>query len=243
MLMRVKSTHDANIIDQYLCSYMGEFHISSTIQSLAESVFDEIEFVEVQIIARAFKSSKEERKLATRQLRELVPTRPKRPLYYVNHELGFLPGRSRFVVEQTGSYLDLLVKELRFELEGNYYSKPLGVNIASLMKRVDSDFQLVLRKIELFNELAYVPSKHKYGPPNERKHYFDSQEAVIIVLAGVKLGEELKRRSQFVRNLCQDVVLPAQKPLLGNWKRDYKGGEPFDFKEKLADSVKGLRPE
>ena len=58
------------------------------------------------------------------RFRYLIPSRPKRPMYYVNHKVGFLPEDSRFVVEQSGSYIDLLIKELRYELAGVYRKRP-----------------------------------------------------------------------------------------------------------------------
>jgi len=215
---------------------MDNLSISLGIQRLAGEIFDADEWSEVQKIVQAYSRSRTEKGLAILRLQKVVPTRPKRPLYYVNYELKFLPKRSRFVVEQIGSYLDLAVKELRYELEGQYQKKPLGVNVAALMKSADTDMKFLLRKLEMFNEIAYVPSKHIYGPPYDQRHYFNTQETIVIVLAAIKLGEELKKRSQYVRNLCQDLVLPAQKPLYGNWKRTDRNGAPFDFKKKLIES-------
>jgi len=128
-----------------------------------------------------------------------------------------------------------LIKELRFELEGRYHKKPLGQNINALLKNGEANLEL-LRKILKFNKVAYVPAKHIYGSPLDTKHYFNSQETIVIVLVAVKLGEELKKQSGFIRNLCQDLVLPEQKPLIGNHKRTDRNGIPFDFKKRLIDS-------
>ena len=215
---------------------MTYLDINPNIQKLAEELFDSTEWDEIQQIAKSICRSKKQRLLSIRRLKYIVPTRPKRPLYYLNYELKFLPRSSRFVVENMGSYLDLLVKELRFEIEGKYYKKSLGTNLVSLMKRADNNLGPLLEKLQLFNRVAYVPAKHEYGPPNDPRHYFSCSDAVIVILSAVKLGEELKMRSKFVRNLCQDLVLPAQMPLIGNHPRTDTDGIPFDFKERLVES-------
>ena len=230
-----RSPHPISLFDE-VTSFVS-MDLSSNVQRLAIDVFDAAELSEVRKIAEAFSDSRKQKKLAILRLREIVPKRPKRPLYYVNYEVKFLPRSSRFLVEQMGSYLDLLVKELRYELEGQYHREPLGKNISALMKRADTDMKLILRRIQTFNEVAYVPAKHAYGPPSDPKHLFSSQESVVITLAAVKLGEELKSKSKYVRNLCQDLVLPAQKPLSGKWKRTDHRGMLFDFKEKLLAGV------
>lgn len=65
---------------------------------------------------------------------------------------------------------------------------------------------------------------------------FAPANSVMVILSAVKLGEELKMRSKFVRNLCQDLVLPAQMPLIGNHLKTDTDGMPFDFKERLVES-------
>jgi len=217
---------------------MNSLNINQNIRRLASEVFDAVEWKEIQDMARTVAESEERKLVVLRRLRHLVPTRPKRPLYYVNYDLKDLPRKSRFVVEQMGSYLDLLVKELRYELEGRYCEEPLGRNILAIMKYVDGDMKVLLKTIETFNRIAYVPAKHIYGPPDDPNHYFSFQEAVVIALVAVKLGEKLKQRSRYVQKLRQDLVLPAQKPLIGNWKRTDTDGKPFDFKRKLFESRK-----
>jgi hypothetical protein len=140
------------------------------------------------------------------------------------------------VVEKMGSYLDLIVKEFCFELEGRYPEKtPLGANLHRLLKKVDSDLGVLVKKILDLNNFACAPSKHKYRPPTDPRHYFSIMDAIIILLGAVKLGEELKKRSKYVRNFCQDLCLSGQEPLVGNHPRRDDYGKPFDFKEKLLE--------
>ena len=205
------------------------------IKELAKIVFDDEEIIEVLKIAKYYCEDSKNRKNAIKLLRNIVPTRPKRPLYYVNYEIKFLPKSSRRIVENMGSYIDLLIKELRYEIERKYYKKPLGKNIYNLKEKVSADLKDLFEKILLFNKIAYVPSKHEYRPPNNPRHYFSTIDTIIIILSAVKLGEELKKRSQYVRDLCQDLFMPGRKPYEGNHKRTDSDGIPFDFKEKLTN--------
>jgi hypothetical protein len=214
--------------------------ISSRIRKIFEEIFDSEEQKAIQRIIQAFSQPGNKRKVARLIMRGMVPLRPKRPLYYLNYEVKFFPMRTRYVVEQSGSYLDLLVKELRYEKQGQYRKTPLGRNIDALFEKSDDDLKLLLRQLKLFNEIAYVPSKHEYGPPYENKHFFNSLEAVIIVLAAIKLGEELKAKSVYIKKLCQDLVLPGQGMIYGDWKREDSYGEPFDFKKRLLKLTDGV---
>jgi hypothetical protein len=210
--------------------------ISSKIKQIHDEIFDFDEQKAIHEILIALSIKGKKRKIGKLIVRIMVPSRPKRPLYYVNYELNFLPKSSRFVVEQSGSYLDFLVKELRYEIEGVYSKKPLGENIIYL-KKSTKELSSLLDKLMLFNNLAYVPSKHEYGPPFEQCHFFSSYEAVIIILAAVKLGEVLKEKSKYVRNFCEDLVLPGQGKIIGNWPREDTDGAPFDFKKRLLEVI------
>jgi hypothetical protein len=214
------------------------------IGKLAELVFDSEELSYVEVTSEAMRVSKKGRKQAVILLRAIIPQRPKRPLYYARYSLGNLPMESRYVVEQMGSYLGDLVKELSFELEGNYFDKSsLGVDISRLLKNkrnVGSDVAELLKKIRFLNEVAYAPSKHRHGSPSNTRHYFSFSDVAIIALAAVKLGEELKKRSKYVRSLCQDLVLPGQRPIIGDHPRTDDYGAPFNFKEKLKGEVSVL---
>jgi hypothetical protein len=209
------------------------------VEEFAAGLFAPDELAEIYEIVLAYKGSDEEFRSAIGRLRYIIPTRPKRPLYYINHEVGFLPEHSRFVVEQSGSYLDLLLKEFRYELERKYYGEPLGKNVNAILRlkgKNDDSLALLLKQLLAFNNIAYVPSKHVYGLPDDEGHYFEVDDSIVIVLAGVKLGEEIKARSQFARNLAQDLVLPSQKPYSGNWPRTDRDGIPFEFKTRLLES-------
>ena len=65
---------------------------------------------------------------------------------------------------------------------------------------------------------------------------FDVDDSMVIALVAVKLGEEVKKRSEFARNMCQDLVLPGQQKIFGNHPRTDFDGVPIDFKKRLLES-------
>ena len=111
----------------------NNYDIRSEIEELTEIILDLDERKVAYKIIDYYLNSKN-REIAVMVLRSIVPRRPKRPLYYINYEVKYLNRNSRWVVENIGSYLDLLVKELRFEVEGTYHKFPLGRNISYLIK-------------------------------------------------------------------------------------------------------------
>ena len=124
------------------------------------------------------------------------------------------------------------------EVEGSYRSLPLGANISSLLKQdIDEELRSALNKIDIFNQVAYVPSKHHYGSPNSDQHYFSIVDTIFLILCAVKLGELMKKKSQYVSRFSQDLCLRGQKPLEGKPRVPDGDGIPFDFKEKLLSAV------
>jgi len=209
------------------------------IEKLASEIFEKKELSMIHELISMYNGSDENYLIALGRLRYIIPSRPKRPMYYVHHRIGLLPEQSRFVVEQSGSYLDLLVKELRYELSGKYKGYSLGRNVNCIFKlkdSIDSELSIILNKILAFNKMVYVPAKHVYGPPNDYEHYFDVDDSIMVTLLAVKLGEEIKKRSQFARNMCQDLVLPGQGQISGNHPRTDSNGVPFDFTKSLFES-------
>jgi len=209
------------------------------IEELASEIFEKEELQEIHELIQGYMGSDADYFGALSRLRYVIPSRPKRPMYYVHYEIRFLPKSSRFVVEQSGSYLDLLVKELRYELTGKYKGVPLGINVEYILKskdKLDSELVILLKRIVAFNNFIYVPAKHRYGHPNDPGHYFEVDDSIMVTLLAVKLGEEIKKRSQFAKNLCQDLVLPGQNEYIGNHKRTDTDGSPFDFTKVLLES-------
>jgi hypothetical protein len=82
---------------------------------LAKDVLSPLEFEDAEEVAFKFIGNKTRKREAIWRLMELVGSTPKRPLYYTQNELGYLPRWTRPGIRYLGDYIDLLVKAMAFE--------------------------------------------------------------------------------------------------------------------------------
>jgi len=75
------------------------------IEELASVIFDTEEIYVIHELIRDYCGLDEANLVAISRLRHVIPSRPKRPMYYIHYKIGLLPQESRFVVEQSGSQL------------------------------------------------------------------------------------------------------------------------------------------
>ncbi len=140
-----------------------------------------------------------EKKIAINKLRILIGRRPKRPLYYLDHELQFLPRWTRNSIKFLGDYLDNLIKYVALEYLG-LKAKPLGVNLSSLKNKLPAKLHNELTE---YNELIYVPAKHDFNVKN-RRHRFTSKEVVYTAYITIVLAEQIKEISKSALLYSQD---------------------------------------
>ena len=92
---------------------------SDEVVQLAKQVLSKEQFNEAIHVSEMLVSSKSDKREAILKLRTLVSPPPKRPLYYAQHELGFLPRWTRNAIRYLGDYINLLTKKLAFKLTAN----------------------------------------------------------------------------------------------------------------------------
>lgn len=164
------------------------------IKKLASDVLTEDELTEADETSEMLIRSEKERKLAVEKLKTLVGKVPKRPLYYLNMELDFLPHWTRDSVKYSGDYLDILVKHLVFYTTNDHKDRnlPMGPALQKVKKYGHNiDDQLISDLIE-YNSISYVPAKHNFSLPEGRKdHRFSSKEVVLTVFVAMKLGKAI----------------------------------------------------
>ncbi|MFA6055016.1 MAG: hypothetical protein WC769_06555 [Thermodesulfovibrionales bacterium] len=130
---------------------------------------------------------------AVQILQQKIGMCPKRPLYYLNHEICYLPEETRDVIRYAGDYIDQLYKHFTHEKgRGVFtglraYGRSLGINLSSTNKILDSRLHDILTR---YNKHVYTPAKHHWDVGN-RPHLFSAKEAVAICLMTVKLSEEI----------------------------------------------------
>jgi len=118
---------------------------------------------------------------AIKELSSVLGRKPKRPLYYVDMHLRYLPEfGSRDIMRYCGDYIDQLV---RFTLEDNRYLskwflKPLGGNLKLLKKYIKPELH---EQLMLFNK-TYTSAKHDFNHEEDkcRFNYIDTIHYIFI---------------------------------------------------------------
>lgn len=100
---------------------------------IARDTLNSCESEEAEHLAIMLVGTKKQKKVARRRLMKLVEPPPKRPLYYLQSEIRFLPHWARDPTRYCGDYIDLLVKEMIYEFTNNQcvreYSLGRNINI------------------------------------------------------------------------------------------------------------------
>jgi len=154
--------------------------------------------------------SKTRKREAFYRLHELVHPPPKRPLYYAQHELEFLPRWTRDGIRYLGDYIDMLVKAMAFEFtkDPNCKKRSLGRNIQLLEAKKYGIPPDLIERLERYNSFLYQPGKHDFSLPSGRSHRFTSREVVLTAFITMKLAEDIKKLSQYATRVSLDQAEP-----------------------------------
>lgn len=173
---------------------------------LAEETLSSSELERAESIASMLAGNKRSKKEALFFLRSLVEPPPKRPLYYAQHELEFLPRWTRNGIRYLGDYVDLLVKAMAYEFTKNPSSmrSSLGSNIARLKPKKYGVPQKLLDKLRKYNLFLYQPGKHDFKIPKGRGHRFTSREVVLTAFITMELSKEIRKLSKLAEDVSQN---------------------------------------
>lgn len=142
------------------------------IVELAEEMLTVEQLERADEIAIALLSRKKQRRQAQWELVRMVPLKPSRPLTYLKPVILQLPKATRDVIRYLGDYIDLITKEMTYELlDGKARKNSLGINAKQLEKAKSVPSDLV-DKLQKYNSFLYTPGKHDFSLPAERKHRF-----------------------------------------------------------------------
>ena len=181
---------------------MSDFNrtIHPDILALAEGILDAKQLELAEQLSDALLSGEEDKQHAIWHLKEIIGTSPKRPVYYLEHEIGGLPEYStRHVVRYAGDYIDQMIKYCSYYKGGFHPLKsglrsPLGTNLKRLDGVLPDDLLSILFR---FNEVIYVPAKHEWDIPKDRDHLFSSKEAVYVCLMVKNLSALIEPYSEY----------------------------------------------
>jgi len=129
---------------------------------------------------------------AIKALQDLIGRTPKRPVYYLNNEIGRLPEETRDVIRYAGDFVDQIIKYCAHE-KGSYFFKfqafrhSLGPNLKKLKGVLPDD---LIEKLRKFNDLIYVQAKHSWEV-GSRPHLFSAAEAVLVCFIVKKFANDI----------------------------------------------------
>jgi hypothetical protein len=173
-------------------------HALPVVIDLAKETLDISELEEAENTAFSLVGSKRLQYEARSKLRDLVAPPPKRPLYYLQHEIQFLPRWTRDSIRYCGDYIDLLLKIAAYERHNdprmNEYS--LGKNINILSSKINGFPEPLINKLKKYNSFLYRPGKHDFTLPARRGHRFTSREVVLTAFITMKLAKEIRTLSE-----------------------------------------------
>ncbi|MDD4902141.1 MAG: hypothetical protein PHE24_03315 [Patescibacteria group bacterium] len=186
------------------CPKSEYLEIDPGVSKLAADVLAEKEIAEADKLSEDITSSRKKKRLAIEVLQEKVGTKPKRPMFYLNDELGYLPYHTRDAMRDFGDYIDHLIKFCSADNLRNkkYEEKSLGSNLINLKGAISE--KLRLRLIQ-FNKLVYVPAKHDFDV-KIRRHRFTSKEVVFVCFITMALAKQIVKISARARDYAEDRI-------------------------------------
>jgi hypothetical protein len=173
---------------------------------LAKDVLSPSEFEEAEEVAFKFIGNKTRKREAIWQITEMVGSTPKRPLYYAQHELMYLPRWTRDGIRYLGDYIDLLVKAMAFEVtkDERCLRSSLGVNVRRLSASKCGIPSGLIDKLARYNSFLYQPGKHDFHVPRGQSHRFTCKEVVLTAFITMKLADEIRKLSPHADKVSLD---------------------------------------
>ena len=166
---------------------MAFSRVDQKIRDLSTKVLNESELSEAESISAKLLGSEDECNEAIDFLKNKMGVRPKRPMYYLNWEIGFLPEHTRDLVRYAGDFIDELIKEVAYDKAIHFKSfalkRSLGSNIRKIRGALGDSLYGILNE---YNEFIYVPAKHDFNT-NGHPHRFSGPEAVYVCYITTKL--------------------------------------------------------
>jgi hypothetical protein len=179
---------------------------ANEIVQLARDVLAPEQYEEAELIAKQLTGNKKSRESARARLLEIVCPPPKRPIYYAQHEIQFLPRWTRDALRDLGDYVDMMVKSATYERQQDkrIFRVSFGPAINAFNEHWPEQGKLT-NFLQRYNRFLYRPAKHDFKLPRGRVHHrFTSREVVLSAYVTMKLGEMLAHISKLANSVKQD---------------------------------------
>ena len=174
--------------------------------SLAKDVLNEQQYSEAEELAKKLVGTKSEKAFARERLMNIVKPPPKRPIYYTQWEIQFLPHWTRDIIRDLGDFIDMLVKAAVYEKtnDNRVFHSSLGPAIDKFEACIQNHRQLANR-LRRYNRCLYRDAKHDFRLPKGRKeHRFTAREVVLTIFITMNLADIIVNISPMAARVKRD---------------------------------------
>lgn len=179
---------------------------SNDILSLAKEILSTDLHLKAEELSFMLVGSKSKKIAARIALIHVLLPPPKRPIYYLAHELEFLPHWTREALRILGDFIDMLTKAAVFEKESkdDIFRTSFGPAISRFSKYYPQEKQLI-DLLTRYNRFLYRDAKHDFQLPGGRKeHRFTSREVVLTLFITKELADRIVAISATASRVRQD---------------------------------------
>ncbi len=177
--------------------------------SLAKDLLTEEEYQEAEAISAKLTGTKREKDFARARLIDLVKPPPKRPIYYAQEELQYLPRWTRDALRYLGDFIDILVKSAVYQKTKK--RSILGTSFGpavNAFKEHWPDSTLLANFLTRYNRFLYRGAKHDFRLPAGRSmHRFTPREVVLTAYITMNLADKLTSISWMAQKVRNDEVI------------------------------------
>jgi len=177
--------------------------------ALAKDVLSEQEYLEAEEVAKQLTGKKKDKDLARARLVALVKPPPKRPIYYAQYEMLFLPRWTRDALRYLGDFIDMLVKSAVYEKTSDrrVFGLSLGPAI-NLFQRCWPGYESLVDLLQRYNRFLYRGAKHDFTlPANRKAHRFTAREVVLTAFVTMNLADKLSAISYMAQEARNDKMI------------------------------------
>jgi hypothetical protein len=179
---------------------------SKEIISLARDALSDQMYKDAENTALLLTGKKKDKDLARERLIDIVHPPPKRPIYYAQYEIQFLPRWTRDTLRYLGDFIDMLIKSAVYEKTKDIriFRSSLGPAITHFQKQWPGNDPLVDLLIR-YNRFLYRGAKHDFDLPSDRKiHRFSSREVVLTAYITMEIAYRICAISQTAKATRDD---------------------------------------
>lgn len=149
--------------------------------------------------------SKKDANSARTTLATIVVPPPKRPIYYCQYEMQFLPYKSRDILRDMGDFVDMLVKAAVYERTSSVevFDSTLAQAINQFEKHLSSHPKLT-RWLREYNQFLYSPKPASERVRYTNQHRFTVRETVLVIFVAMHLADKITAISRMAELVRQD---------------------------------------